>query len=287
MKISAINSSYCYVAPKGAKSFVHNSSNTGNRGIPVYNVNFAGYYTPKKLIYRLLPITDKIEYDNIIKRLLYSRTAKGHRFWSIDADNRSYKDIKAEYKGLLPYCGSDDVSFYLNGYLGGRLDKCGEFIPTEKTACDFIRVFDYSLKQLDKDFGTYSGYVYRKGYFSTKSGQYASTSESPALAAAFQGFDADAQYSVIKVNDAHKICDFQKSMNSQYADEEREILIDRTMKRRFVPPSEYSDSLYKIKECFARHLVCESKIAAGYDATGENILSFEQAMKKIKVYEQV
>ena len=249
------------------------------------NINFTSVL-PRKLITKLPPIADKAEYDEIIKRILNSKTILGERFWSFKEDEAIYKNIKDEYIGLLPYCGCNDVSFYINGYLGNRLDKCGVYIPSEKTACDFVRALDYSLKQLDKEFGTFSGFVFRGGYFTLKPGQFASASESPAIGAAFHGYDPKTQYSIIKVKDAHKIHDFQKAMNSSYANEEKEILLDRNMKRRFVPKEEYSMEIIKLKEAFARNLCHEAKLYYAYTRPPK-VLTYENALNKIKVYEQI
>lgn len=247
-------------------------------------INFKGR-KPKKLIEMLPPITSFDEYKKIMTHVANSKTTYGEKFWSLDSEHIKYRKLNPQYYGLLPYCGNNDVSYYINRYLGNMLNKDVSYTPSEETVCDIIRALDYSLGCLDDEFGKYQGIVFRKGYFGTKPVQYASTSKRPAIASSFNGFDIDAQYSVIRVKSAHKICDFQRKIHSSYAMQEAEILIDRHAKHRLLKADNYDEELMNAKEELAKFM-CLDYSSAFYLPKINNSIK-KRILSKIKVYEEI
>ena len=238
----------------------------------------------KKLEKELVPIKTPAEYKEVLNRIFNSKTLMGNTFWSPENDLIKYKNIKKSYIGLLPYCGGQDVSFEINSFLGGREIKSEYYAPQRQSIIDIIRGLDYSLNKLDKDFGQYKGIVYRKGVFVPNSGQFVSCSKSPKIAAGFNGYDPDKQYSMILTKTGHKIYDFQKKMKNSYADEEEEILLSRKSRHSQLLNSQLDESLLKAKKYFAECLAVESK-------NNSNIytkkLTFYEAMDLIKVFKEI
>lgn len=253
-------------------------------------VNFASKNIYKKIrccAKDLTPIASKEEYDEVIKRVCSSKTINGVSFWEIESDYNRYPDIDKELIGLLPYCGGNDVSYNINSFLSNRLTTKNEYTPTKDSIVDIVRALDYSLNYLDKNFGQYEGIVFRKGVFGNDSGQFYSTSMSCGIAAHFNGFSKKSQYSVIKTKTGHKIYDFQKSMNNSFAPEEKEILISRTAKHREIFPDDCSSDLQKARLRFAREIVFLSEKDALYFCHPKQNLSFEDALNKIRLFEEI
>ncbi len=103
-------------------------------------------------------------------------------------------------------------------------------------AKDFIRCIDYSLKEIDKEFGRYEGLVYRNGRFSSDGGQYWSTSRKNDL----HMFDDIQEYHVIKTNTGHKISEFEQKYHNIHPNED-EVLLPRGSKDREVTGSQYEE----------------------------------------------
>ena len=246
-------------------------------------INFKG--TPKKLLDKLPPLLTYKDYKEVIERVVHSKTIYGECYWSLNPEYVRYRNIKQEHIGLLPYCGNNDVSYHINRYLSGRLQNEGTYVPSEETLCDIIRALDFSLADLDKDFGKFEGIVFRKGYFGAKPVQYASTSKKPAIASSFNGFDINAQYSVIRVKSAHKICDFQNKMNSSYAYAEAEVLIDRHAKHRLLKREQYDEELIAARKELAKFMYCD--YLSGLNLPKINVPTMKKLLAKIKVYEEV
>ena len=98
-------------------------------------------------------------------------------------------------------------------------------------AKDIVNVTDYALNKLDKKYGKYSGIVYRQGIVPENNKQYISTTTCPDIAATLYGGVCilnDLDFAIIKTKNGHKINEFQRHMESDYAEEEEEILIPRT-----------------------------------------------------------
>lgn len=256
----------------------------------ISNISFAALKinnkSSKLLINILPPITKEEEYMQILKEVCNTPTIYGERFWNMEFEYNNYKNIKEAYIGLLPYCGNCDVSYYINCYLSKRPANAGTYVASEKSMCNIIRALDYSLARLDEDFGKYEGIVFRKGFFSPKPIQYASTSMHAGIASSFNGFNMHDEFSIIRVKNAHKIYDFQKAMNSSYATEESEILIDRHSRHRLVPLNEYDDEIIKAKEELARFMYLDFHSGINSFKIKTNTLQ-KKFMNIIKVYEEI
>ena len=240
----------------------------------------------------LKPIKSLNEYREVLAKACHSVTPDGQKFWTINNDYNLYKGIDEEYIGLLPYCGGNDVSYYINQYLRSKnymktLQKYPQhsYCPTLSSITDIIRVLDYSLGRLDENVGTYSGIVYRKGHFNLKTKQFYSCSYSPAIASSFSGVNLNTGYSVIRTKSAHNIYAFQKQMNSLYAKNEKEILISRKAKHRLLKEFELDSELKKAKTDFAMHMLREVK--AKLPVSQAKTWDFDRVYKKIKVYEEI
>lgn len=146
-----------------------------------------------------------------------------------------YPNVPEKYMGLIPYCGLCDISSDINRYLSGR--KLNYL--TNSQAQKFCKVLNYSLQFLDKEFGLYSGKVYRAGYFNPKnSRQFFSATkslESSDTVLAVRVNEDKPELSIIKTNNGHKIYKFQEKycenpmMRFEFIDE-KEILLNGSRK---------------------------------------------------------
>lgn len=242
-----------------------------------------------KLIKNLPPITSPEEYSQIIKRIMTVKALNQETFWRYDLEPVCYSSVPFKYIGLLPYCGGEDVSYYINHYLGKCLAQYLDSRASEQDLCNIIRALDYSLNRLDEQFGKYEGIVYRCGYFNPKSKQYASTSLSPEAAVKIQGFfDNTSDYSIIRTKNGHKIYDFQKMVNSPYAASEKEILIDRNdiSTYKLVSPEDYDDETAKATEKLAACLYNAADISTISFLPKKFSKKYKTILNKIKVYSQ-
>ncbi len=138
------------------------------------------------------------------------------------------------------YAGYPDRSFSINGSLVEK-DYTDNFIN------EVIRCLKYGLKKVDEKYGKYEGIVYRGGYFgeknSTVSQSFISTStdmDVPAKKMCRGGFH------VIQTSHGHKIKDVQKALGSDYAESEKEILLDPN--KKFEQIKELTPELVELKE---------------------------------------
>lgn len=134
-----------------------------------------------------IPIKDDEEFNEVMERVYSAKTLGGNVLW-IEKDYReqweTYKNASEIEMGLLPYCGEADNCDLINQYLSGRLNNPavvrgqGHHFPENIDSCvDMVRALDYSLKNLDKEFGTYQGLVFREGYMDEGNGQFYSTTK--------------------------------------------------------------------------------------------------------------
>lgn len=191
------------------------------------NTNFCGRFPADKI--GLTPIKSLQEYKTVLERIYNHKNSSGTIIYNAEINLKIYPKAKKEEEGLLIYAGVNDLSSDINKFLTNRPMKEMD----ESMAKDVVRVLDYSLEQLDKKYGTYNGIVYRQGFFEPNTGQYISTTTEPEIAASLRGgvmMNKNQDFYVIKTKKAHKINKFQKKMGSDYAEEEEEILIDRTAK---------------------------------------------------------
>ena len=169
------------------------------------------------------------EYDNVLNKIYGFKTKSGEELFSAEKNLKYYPKVKKEQEGLLLYAGCGDLSDDMNRFLSQR--EMRKMNPTQ--ARDVVRVFDYSLKKLNEKFGKYSGFVFRQGFFPADKHQYISTTTDPIIAATLRGgicTNKNLEFSILKIKNGCKINEFQRKMGSEYAEEEEEILINRTSK---------------------------------------------------------
>jgi len=211
-----------------------------------------------------IPIKSFDEYKKVLDRIYKYKDSRGCLIFDPTHNFNMYPNIKKEEEGLLLYAGEVDLSNDINRFLSGRKTK---YIGSSM-AEDIVRVLDYSLDKLDKNFGTYKGIVYRQGFFVPNSGQYISTTTEPEIAASIFGgicISKNLDFYIIQSKTAHKMNAFQRKMNSDFAEDEEEIIISRKAKLEEVK-NVYGDLLFaknkfiKILESYARRPVDKSRI---------------------------
>lgn len=212
------------------------------------------------------PIKNDAEFDEVMERIYNAKTQNGHNLWLVKNEHlKHYPDASKTEIGLLPYCGENDSSYYINMYLSGRLysDKIQKnwkgLLPQKESDCiDMIRVLDYSLKDLDKNYGKYKGIVFRQGYMGENTKQFISTTMNPSIAGQLKGnwfdFKPNAGFSVIRTKNGHNIYAFQKKMKNSYAETEEEILLPREATYKEIPPNLMDEELRRGRNALARKL---------------------------------
>lgn len=243
-----------------------------------------------------IPIRTVDEYKVIIERIKNSKMMNGNSYYNFNSDlNSGYKNINETELGLLSYVGGYDVSNDINKFLSGRFPdlrrikirvdngletNCLDRYTPENYGVmeDLVRALDYSLDKVDEEFGIYDGIVYRSGYMDSGCGQYYSTSTDPNVAAKIGNFD----YSVIRTKSGHKIVDFQRKMESEFANTESEILLDRKSKYRELSIEECDKELLNARETLA-----DSLFKAREDSLYLSKFNREQLRNLIKVYEEI
>ena len=201
-------------------------------------------------------------------------------------DFSGYSDMDFKLRGLIPYCGVSDISDEINCWLTGRTRKGKYILPDDKMA-NIVKVLDYSLNELDKKYGKYSGTVFRTGFFNPVTDkQFYSTSSFPEGAVKHSNIHLkNNKYSIINVKNGHKIEDFQKNCDNdtirEFASEEGEILLDRTQKFRKKAVKEYTQAdIENIKK-----LTEEIKhLSQNYADSSKDINS---VLKNISVWEEI
>lgn len=199
----------------------------------------------------LKPIETVEEYKSIMERIKNSSLGK-----NIKEDLATdYKDIDILEEGLLPYCGNRaDIHGEINRYLSGRAG-----VENEPLMQDVIRTLDFSLKNLDKNFGKYDGFVFRQGVMKSGEGQFWSTAQNPAGAGNFgKAWNSpeeilDREYSVIRTKSGHRISDFQKTYKNKFIAED-EILLARDKDYRLIPEEEYTTEMLEAREKMLNNL---------------------------------
>lgn len=234
----------------------------------------------------LTPIKSKEEYLEALERIKNAKTETGERLWQYEEDLKHYPNATEIEQGLLPYCGHRDISDKINKYLSGRIEPTAEMQ-------DVVRVLDYSLKELNKEFGEFEGIVYRQGFMGEKTGQYLSTSKNPLCAARlsdgwFDPYDVKYRtYSVIKTKGGHDLSAFQSKMKDGYCNKEQEILLPHEAQYREVPINECSEDLLKAREDLASKLFRDAHKV--FDGGKSEIKGYtkEDLLDLVKIYEEV
>lgn len=244
-----------------------------------------------------IPIKDMAEYDKVFSRVCSARRSDGELMWLDKNRLRYYEKATGVEQGLLPYCGEHDSSFYINAFLSGRLtpenyELWKARLPEDKNSfVDMVRVLDFSLKNLDEEFGKYKGIVFRQGFMGENTGQYLSTSKKPGIAAQlnynYYTFKPQNGFSVIRTNNGHKICDFQEKMGVEFSKSEEEILLSRQGEYKSLSADELDEELDSARKVFAGKLLWgadkvingEIKEIDGYD--------IKKLLDLVKVFDEV
>lgn len=209
-------------------------------------------------------IKNDIEYNKTLEKIYSYKNKSGKLIYNYQQNIKDYPKVTKDEEGLLLYAGSSDIHDDINRYLSNRPMKelNGEI------AKDIVNVTDYALNKLDKKYGKYSGIVYRQGIVPENNTQYISTSTCPDIAATLYGGVCilnDLDFAIIKTNNGHKINEFQRDMESEYAEDEEEILLPRTSKFNEIkhPQGELlkeKNNFIKILETYAHKTINPSRV---------------------------
>ena len=210
------------------------------------------------------------------------------------------ENVPARYKSLVGYIGTNgpiyelyrDINLYLskksdivmNPVEDGTIikDYMTELVNVDsEIAKRIIRCMDYSLKEVDKEFGKFDGIVYRRGRFSADGGQYYSTTPFAST-----GIGDDTQLQIIRTKNGHKLKDFQqKYYNETSASTEEEILLPRDTKyKEITDTTQYMDERRKFAQKyyeFYKQLDEDSRSGNKYNYT------FDDIMSRIHVWEEL
>ena len=244
-----------------------------------------------------IPIKSEDEYNEVIKRILAAKKPNGYDLVNKDALATYYSNISDKELGLLPYCGEQDVSANINLYLSGRLkdpvifERWKAAMLPEDLTVDVIRALDYSLKNLDSEFGKYKGIVFRQGFMGENVGQFFSTSKNPSIVGQMNNgwlyFNPDRGYSVIRTSNGHNICEFQKKMGTEFANTEEEILIPRTGVFSRVKESDMDDEMINARDRLASKLFFGADMLVNGELKECNGYTKKDLLKLINVFDEI
>lgn len=204
------------------------------------------------------------EYNQTLEKIYSYKNKLGKPIYNYQQNITDYPKATKDEEGLLLYAGSSDIHDDINRYLSNRPMKELDI----EISKDIINVIDYALNKLDKKYGKYSGIVYRQGIIPENNKQYISTTTCPDIAATLYGGACilnNLDFAIIKTKNGHKINEFQRDMESDYAEEEEEILLPRTSEFREIksPQGELlkeKNNFVKILEMYAHKSINSSKV---------------------------
>ena len=245
----------------------------------------------------LPPIKDAEEFNQVFRRVVNEISYNGEYAWYSEKDHELYKNISNTERGLIPYCGYNDKSKYINMFLSGRLteeakQKYQPFLPmNEESFIDVIRALEYSLKDLNKTYGKHKGIVFRQGYMSENPRQYISSTTDSIIANCFNNnyldFSPTKGYSVIRTFNGYKINEFQKKMNSEFATSEQEILLPFRNIYKKLNPEDLDDELYYAKETMATNLFKGAKEVMAGTVRERNGFTRQNLLDMVNVYQEI
>lgn len=188
-----------------------------NSDVLQFSKNLSETINGKNIILKKIQSED--EFESILSELLQDSTYVWH----------SVSEANKYEQAILPYAGRGDIHLDINSYLrdGVLGEKTYSGITPEKIE-KYIKVLDYGLNQLDREYGKYKGVVYRCGMFSSQTPNYVSASDkmSGAIDFADPSNPVKDQFNVIFTNHGHKINEMQKHLGFKFAQTESEILLD-------------------------------------------------------------
>lgn len=173
-----------------------------------------------------------------------------------------------------------DINYFLSNYKGHfipKLEKGANANRTRglinfdsETAKDVVKCLDYSLKEIDKEFGVYKGFVYRNGKMSSNSNTYVSTSKDLHCT-----MGDTSEFHVIKTKRGHDIHKFQKKYYS-VNESENEILLPRDAQYRELTGLQYEEERLKL-----------AKAKYEYLKSGNENITFENVLSRTHVWEEI
>ena len=165
-------------------------------------------------------IQSEEEYDSSLEKIMQ------HPSWHSGVWTRS--NANKYEQGIIPYCGEADCSYEINSFMRGSKVLNPRFSP--EILEEYVRVLDYALREMDKDYGEYSGVLYRVGRLDKVSRNFVSTSKSPdgLYGQIRDRKDFHKPFYVIFDGFGHNINELQKKFNSMifYLIREDEIIVD-------------------------------------------------------------
>jgi len=191
--------------------------------------------------FSIKPIQSEKEFKIILEELMQDSSYK----WKNVINAFDYE------RAILPYVGRGDISLDINTYLReGMLKKKTYVDITDENIKKYIQVLEYGLRHLDKEYGSYSGIVYRYGDFLSKTPNYVSTSDKiqGALNIADKSNPYEKAYNIIFTNHGHKINEMQKRLGFKFAESESEILLDSS--KSYVELVDSTPQLNRLREQF-------------------------------------
>ena len=188
------------------------------------------------------PIQTEEEFRIILKELIQDSSYK----WNRVENAFDYE------KAIFPYAGRGDIHLDINAFLReGIILKDKTYIDlNKKNLKKYIQTLEYGLRQLDKEYGNYSGIIYRYGPFFPTTPNYVSTSSkiSGALNLADKSNPCKEAYNIIFTKQGHKINEMQRRLGFKFAESESEILLDPG--KSYVELVDNTPQLSKLKEQF-------------------------------------
>lgn len=173
-----------------------------------------------------------------------------------------------------------DINYFLSNYKGSFIPKLEKGANANKasglinfdseTAKDIVKCLDYSLKEVDKEFGVYKGFVYRNGKMSSNSGTYVSTSKDLNCT-----MGDTSEFHVIKTKRGHDIHKFQQKYYP-VNESENEILLPREAQYRELTGLQYEEERQKL-----------AKAKYEYLKSADKNITFEEILAKTHVWEEI
>ena len=224
-----------YVAPTiEYRSSVHSEQFIGD--IAKFNQNMI-----VGKVANIKPIQAEEEFKTILEELIHDSSYK----WNSVKNTFDYE------KAILPYAGRGDIHLDINTFLREGLLKNKTYRDlTNENIKKYIQTLEYGLRQLDKEYGNYSGIVYRCGSFSSKTPNYVSTSDkiSGAINIADKSNPCRDAYNIIFTKHGHKINEMQKRLGFKFAESESEILLDPS--KSYIELLDTTPKLRQLREQF-------------------------------------
>lgn len=235
------------------------------------------------------PIRSEKEFDVIMDS--FKRTGSAEK--KIFRNCFTTREDPSKYlQSLQGYLGENDISNYINQYMAtGEIRSkmpvgifsTGEILNlSQEDLHNYIRIMEYSLRKLDDTIPTYTGTVYRGGYFNKNGGQFFSSSKYPDAAVEYAASIGDGllPLSVIKAKNGYDVEAINK--NTRFASE-KEVLLRPNSKyidiTDDIPRDELESYYAKIKKYIAK--IIKENLGIEYPTKADEFIG------SLRVYEQI